>query len=231
MDVPRSIVQCLEDEIAVLERQTPVFDPTLSSSSVPDEQGSARQKVIASRDVRSMVGSVVPTDLAVTDVVSLVRMGLTPSLPLSTAAHSQLRRKRIGANEVMIPVLAGLPMSVVHGLVRKYVQMILPTYPFLYEPTVWEQLSKVQAQVKQACLDSPQQPKIQPDYDFLVIYLILAVSASLGLTDNPHRERCRRLSESLFREGIHHYASNALLRNDLAGIQTTLLILQYARNP
>lgn len=69
---------------------------------------------------------------------------------------------------------------------------------------------------------------LTPDYDFLILYLILAISVTLGSTKGGHESRCMSLSASLFQEGIKHFCSQMKIPSDLAGLQLNLLILLYA---
>lgn len=75
---------------------------------------------------------------------------------------------------------------------------------------------------------SPCSPLLVPDYDILILHLILAVSVTLGSAKGGHESRCMYLSASLFEEGIKHFSSQMQVPTDLAGLQLNLLILLYA---
>jgi hypothetical protein len=218
-------------------RQTTV-DATLRNA--------AKESVIGSGELQAMISATIPMGPSLTDVVQRIRMGLTPSLivsPSTTGIDLQspdptvaLGRQHREEEEVDASALDGIPRQIVYALVNKYVQRSLPVHPFLYEPTVWDQLNRVLRKLPQkeeseeeveAAQPSPT-PTVKIDYDFLVIYLILATSVVLGSATAGHAARCLAFSESLFREGIRHLSKITPYPSDMAGIQVTLLILQYA---
>lgn len=191
-----------------------------------------KERVIASAEIQSMINATIPAGPSLTDVVRRIRMGLTPSLVLSSEAKEQAQSKTPAQNrdsepEVDVSILASLPSHVVHTLVQKYVRRMLPVHPFLYEPTIWEQLDRVLLKIPRGEGESLPQT-VALDYDFLVIYLILSVSTTLGSAKVGQGARCLAFSEALFKEGIRHLSQNAAYPSDMAWIQVTLLILQYA---
>ncbi|OQU95407.1 Fungal specific transcription factor domain-containing protein isoform 3 [Cladophialophora immunda] len=196
-------------------------------------QDATKERVIASAEIQSMINATLPVGPSLTDVVRRVRMGLTPSLVLSSEAKEQAQIKTPAQNrdsepEVDVSILASLPSHVVHTLVRKYVQRMLPVHPFLYEPTIWEQLDRVLLKIPRAEGGESCSQTVRLDYDFLVIYLILSVSTTLGSAKVGQGARCMAFSEALFKEGIRHLSQTAAYPSDMAWIQVTLLILQYA---
>ncbi|OAP59996.1 hypothetical protein AYL99_04998 [Fonsecaea erecta] len=211
--------------------------PTPSTPSHHRRTSSTRdatkERVIASAEIQSMINATLPVGPSLTDVVRRVRMGLTPSLVLSPEAKEQALSKTPAQNrdsepETDVSTLASLPSHVVHTLVKKYVQRMLPVHPFLYEPTIWEQLDRVLLKIPRAEGIESCPQTVRLDYDFLVIYLILSVSATLGSAKVGQGARCMAFSEALFKEGIRHLSQNAAYPSDMAWIQVTLLILQYA---
>ncbi|KEY74757.1 hypothetical protein S7711_06659 [Stachybotrys chartarum IBT 7711] len=71
--------------------------------------------------------------------------------------------------------------------------------------------------------------QVLPSHDFLVVYLILAISVTLGSANNKtHEEHCMSLSMSLFEEGIQHFSSLSSFPSDIAWLQVILLLLLYA---
>lgn len=257
--VPRSLVQHLEEQIARLEGDlaawgyndaniiVPVSMSEAASNNVPDidtpssrhisDSASFRHEtegIIASTELQAMISATMPLGPCLTDVVRRVRMGLTPSLPSARDSQNKASiQSRHSDGEVDASILASMPSHIIRALVKKYVHRMLPTHPFLYEPTVWEQLDRVLCKIPQKPAApeigvSPWSPTIKFDYDFLVIYLILAVSATLGSATAGHAARCLALSESLFQEGIRHLSNPDPHPSDMAWIQVTLLILQYA---
>lgn len=265
--MPRSLVQHLEQEIARLEGElaalgcndahmasvlvTGMFEPASnngqnavcipSSGHISNSSAKLRdvtkESIIASAELQAMISATMPLGPSLTDVVRRVRMGLTPSLVLSSSVRDSKAKASIqtrhSEGEVDASVMASLPHHVIYALVKKYVQRMLPVHPFLYEPTVWEQLDRVLRKIPQKAAapetgGSQYSPLVKFDFDFLVIYLILAVSATLGSAEVGHAARCLAFSESLFKEGIRHLSNPAPFPSDMAWIQVTLLILQYA---
>lgn len=153
------------------------------------------------------------------------------------------------AGRVDFSLLLALPADVVRSLVKKYVNNALPALPILHETTVWEQVDRVLAKVSQMLQPAPGTvtkrmdgttedgangsgdgiSNLQEDHDCLVVYLILAISATLGGAAQGRQEaRCLAYSAALFNEGLQHLSSRAPFPDDLASLQVTLLILQYA---
>jgi hypothetical protein len=192
------------------------------------------EAVITSDEMQSMINATMPSGNCLTDMLSNVRMGLTPSYTASssTDANANTMRTTLNCRQdsedfVNISILVALPSHVITTLVKKYIERILPVYPFVGESGIWHHTKRAiekmseQTEISPGCF-------VRPDYDFLVLYLILAVSSTLGSASSKHEARCMGFSRSLFAEGIHHLSSKAPFPNDLAEIQSTLLILQYA---
>ncbi|RDW57599.1 hypothetical protein BP6252_13681 [Coleophoma cylindrospora] len=258
-EIPRSVIHFLEQEIATLEKELgddndgdneaslgllkPSSSETVDlSNALHNAKGSpptsrrdaVKEAIVASNELQKMIGATMPSGTCLTDMLSSVRMGLTPSYtPSSTVAadsapiQSSISTRKHDEDLLDLPILISLPSHVIHSLVKKYVQRVLPTYPFLHEPAIWEHVDRVIRKIPE------QQPgmvnsTVRPDYDFLVVYLILAISSTLGSANSGHEARCMAFSGSLFAEGIHHLSSKAPFPNNLAEVQSTLLILQYA---
>ncbi|CZR68185.1 uncharacterized protein PAC_18084 [Phialocephala subalpina] len=263
-EIPRSVVHFLEHEIARLEKELngdgPAKDVPQHSSPLPEtrldfEHGrrrtlpdvqlvqatlasegkdAMRRAIVGSVEIQSMIGATMPAGTCLTDMLSSVRMGLTPSytpssptIPEATPVQCSVTSKPEDQEFVDVSILVQLPGHVVNSLVKKYVQRILPIYPFLHEPSIWRHVERAvqklpAQQIGQTSL------LVRPDYDFLITYLILAISATLGSANSGHEARCMALSGSLFSEGVQHLSSKAPFPNDLAEIQSTLLIIQYA---
>lgn len=161
-------------------------------------------------------------------------MGLTPSHILYPSREGEIQKNEPsktcdGAEYVKASILASLPSHVVHTLVKRYIQYMLPYYPFLHKISLWKQLDRVLG-LRAQHSDSPElqeSAKAAPDYDFLVIYLVLSISATLG-AKNGHEARCMAFSQSLFAEGLQHFSNIARYPSEISWIQITLLLLQYA---
>ncbi|ETI24690.1 hypothetical protein G647_04059 [Cladophialophora carrionii CBS 160.54] len=232
--ISSSDTEIREQNVAV---EHAMSSPTSNTPSRHRRTSSSRdatkERVIASAEMQSMINATLPVGPSLTDVVRRVRMGLTPSLVLSPEAKEQAQSKTPAQNrdsepEADVSILASLPSHVVHTLVKKYVQRMLPVHPFLYEPTIWEQLDRVLLKIPRSEGGRSCPQTVRLDYDFLVIYLILSVSTTLGSAKVGHGARCMAFSEALFKEGIRHLSQNAAYPSDMAWIQVTLLILQYA---
>ncbi|KIW98096.1 uncharacterized protein Z519_01680 [Cladophialophora bantiana CBS 173.52] len=194
---------------------SPALNTALSHRRTSRTRDATKERVIASAEIQA------------------VRMGLTPSLVLSPEVKEQAQSKTPAQNrdsepEVDVSILASMPSHVVDTLVKKYVQRMLPVHLFLYEPTIWEQLGRVLLKIPRAEGGESCPQTVRLDYDVLVIYLILSVSTTLGSAKVGQGARCMAFSEALFKKGIRHLSQNAAYPSDMAWIQVTLLILQYA---
>jgi hypothetical protein len=261
-EILRSVVHFLEHEIATLETQlnrdglikgsespeifrgreendhariaaVPAFIEPHGYLEEPPRKDSMKEAILASNDLQLMIGATIPSGTCLTDMLSNVRMGLTPSYTPSSPAEaatspiqSSVNIRQNDEDMVEIPIFTSLPSHVIHTLVKKFIQRVLPIYPFLYEPSIWGHVERAM-QKRMAQLPGTSAGSVRPDYDFLVVYLILAISSTLGSANSGNEARCMAFSGSLFSEGIHHLSSKAPFPNDLAEIQATLLILQY----
>lgn len=190
-----------------------------------------------------MIYATLPQGPGLTDLVSRVRMGLTPSSAsavvqsvvsnditrsLGHQAVAAIQASKRGAIEDR--VLKNMPTEIIISLTQKFTLKVLPQYPFFHESALSKIMQRVLSTMQSQLLDSvsPQSSNLAPDYDFLILYVILAVSVTLGSAKGGHESRCMSLSASLFEEGIKHFSSNMHIPSDLAGLQLNLLILLYA---
>ncbi|KAF2661503.1 hypothetical protein K491DRAFT_415721 [Lophiostoma macrostomum CBS 122681] len=234
------------DEVEEFNQPRPLTSRTMSiheegTSPIPTVDR-LTQSIILSSPVQSMVSSTLPQGPGLTDLVSHVRMGLTPSSAsaiVQSSISNEVTRSLGHIASISIPVnktielrvLRSMPSDIVQSLAQKFVQQVLPQYPFFHEATLWSIISQVTEQLRRHHeLEnvSPSSTSLSPDYNFLIIYLILAISVTLGSTKGGHESRCIALSASLFEEGIKHLCSDMHIPSDLAGLQLNLLILLYA---
>lgn len=128
-------------------------------------------------------------------------------------------------------VLRSMPPEIVMSLTQKFSQKVLPQYPFFHESTLWNIMHRVLTVLQSQPMEgygTPGSTTLRPDYDFLILYIVLSVSVTLGSAKGGHESRCISLSASLFEEGIKHFSSQMHIPSDLAGLQLNLLILLYA---
>ncbi|OQU98977.1 Fungal specific transcription factor domain-containing protein [Cladophialophora immunda] len=200
------------------------------------------ESIKRSPELQEMVSATMPTGPTAMDLVGRVRMGLTPSFNL--AASGQATQSPGPASEVPVrsdgtalldcEATSILPRHVIHALINRYVQRLLPRAPFIAEDVLWKQAENVMATLDPHSDESTSKSsrRIKPSYDHLVVCTVLAISATLGCSYSAHESRCMAFSEILFNEGIQHMRNEAIFPDDLAAIQATLLILQYAEiNP
>lgn len=194
-----------------------------------------RNRILSSDSLQSIVRSTMPTEPRFADLLPRIRMGLTPSFVLSSSARndghrgSTVVRPAETEMDTDFTLLLAIPPDVVRSLVKKYIQHSLTRWPVLYEPRVWEQVDTVLDKVRTMLHTNTKRTHFnEVHYDFLVIYLILAISATLGAVQSGHEARCMAYSAALFKEGVQHLSSKAPFPDDLAGVQALLLILQYA---
>jgi len=260
-EVPRSIVRHLEFEITQLETelaksghldtfhgadillglQTPLtdsYDPTTIqhtvnpisiSSQIP--QDPLMQSIMTSRELTMMISATFPNGCGLTDLLSRVRMGLTPSSTTTLIQVNSLQRASVSPKAINTPnaistvVLSSMPADIIQDLIKKYVSKLLPQYPFLDEPAIWKHLEAVKTNLG---LPSVNRQSVAPSIDFLIVYLLLAISITLGSAKGGHESRCMAFSSSLFEEGIQHLTSHMHVPSDIASLQVNLLVLLYA---
>lgn len=267
-NIPRSIVQHLESEIAKIEGELarnghldelnasdilagmpshdgvplenqvvpiPDFNKLDESPQIvppPDlspilPRDTVRDDIMSCGELQNMIFAVLPTRAGITDLIARIRMSLTPSTALASTTPKESRRKSISrpTHEVSCAMLRSIPTNILRSLIKKYMTKVYPIFPVLHAPTLWKQLESV-VQTLQSLPDRHR--AVSPSYDFLIIYLMLSVSATLGSAKTGHEAKHMVFSGSLFEEGIQHLSEKANIPSDLAGIQVTLLVLQYA---
>ncbi|KAJ9657568.1 hypothetical protein H2198_004214 [Neophaeococcomyces mojaviensis] len=274
-NIPRSIVQHLEAEIAKIEGElarnghleelnasdilagmpthngAPFTDhvnpipeltkhdtnvdlpPQSANSLISDEEkhDPIRQEIMNCKEIQAMIYAILAPGPGMTDLVARVRMSLTPSTALTKATNSpkESRRKsslsRPSAYEISCVMLKSIPINIIKSLMKKYMTRVYPIFPVIHAPSLWQQLDNV---LKTLHALPPSHRSVPPSFDFLIVYLILSVSATLGSAKTGHEQKHMIFSGSLFEEGIQHFSDKAKIPSDLAGIQITLLVLQYA---
>jgi hypothetical protein len=261
VEIPRSIVRHLEFEVAQLETelakgghldtfhgadillglQTPLTDgyepvaiqhavnPVSISSQTPYDP--LMESIMTSRELTMMISATFPNGCGLTDLLSRVRMGLTPS---STTTRTQVNgphRASVSPKAISTPnaigtvVISSMPAEIIQDLIKKYVSKVLPSYPFLDEPAIWRHLDVVKTTLG---FPNNNSQSVAPSIDFLIVYLLLAISITLGSAKGGHESRCMAFSSSLFEEGIQHLTSYMHVPSDIASLQVNLLVLLYA---
>ncbi|KAH8676221.1 fungal-specific transcription factor domain-containing protein [Xylariales sp. PMI_506] len=209
-----------------------VAKPSAGQPTEP-EMG-VREFILFSKPIQTMISATLPCGSGATDLLSKVRMGMTPSTArvgqgnaISSAVNPKPSK---GSSFLSAQVLRNVPADIVQRLLRKYLSTIHPENPFLDPNVLWQQFDRVSAvlgwqSVEENLVDHPI--FVLPDYDFLVVYLVLAISITLGSARGGHEARHMSLSASLFEEGIQHLYSLVVFPSDIAWLQTTLLVLLY----
>jgi hypothetical protein len=199
-----------------------------------EEQDPLMALIMDSQELTSMISATLPNTFVLTNLFSHIHIGLTPSSTTTTNAVLNLteqHRSSVSPKPVTIHaqiemcVLSSMPAEIIRGLVEKYIHKVVPQYPFLGEVEIWQHLHSVTR-----ILESAEEPlqSITPSIDFLIIYLVLAISITLGSAKGGHESRCISFSGSLFEEGIQHLTSQANIPSDLVSLQINLLVLLYA---
>ena len=220
------------------------------------EAAARRASIIGSNSLQSIISATLPYEVgAAAGLLSKVRMGLTPStakvrergstnmnggrrLGSATSAAKHKSSSAPGGHRLQAAILRSMPWDIVLRLMRKYLTTIQPDNPFLVAATVEQQFQNVchtlqQTQATQMQGQSPESvaalQSLAPSHDFLVVYLVLAISVTLGSAhEDGYEERCAALSISLFEEGIQHLYGLPVFPSELAWLQTILLVLLYA---
>ncbi|KIW91368.1 uncharacterized protein Z519_08264 [Cladophialophora bantiana CBS 173.52] len=186
-----------------------------------------RDEVMSCGELQAMIFAILPTGPGITDLISRVRMSLTPSTAIASGSPREARRKSISrsSHEVSCTMLKSIPTPILRSLIKKYMTRVYPIYPVLHAPSLWQQLERV---IKTLHELPEKHRAVPPSFDFLIIYLMLSISATLGSAKTGHEAKHMVFSGSLFEEGIQHLSDKAKIPSDLAGIQVTLMVLQYA---
>ncbi|KAK5283805.1 hypothetical protein LTS13_000390 [Exophiala xenobiotica] len=266
-NIPRSIVQHLEAEIAKVESELarnghleelnasdilagmptndgipleenglsilhlPKLDDTTKlpvepppSTTVND---TSRNEIMSCGEIQAMIFAILPTGPGITDLIARVRMSLTPSTAIASGSPREARRKSFSRanNEVSCAMLKSIPTPIVRSLIKKYMTRVYPIFPVLHAPSLWQQLDRVVRTLQEL---PDRHRSVAPSFDFLIVYLMLSTSATLGSARTGHETKHMVFSSSLFEEGIQHLSDKANIPSDLAGIQVTLMVLQYA---
>ena len=214
-------------ELPKLETTPNLSAPSDTSPVFPKERDIGREEAMNCEELQAAVFAVIPSGPGITDLIARIRMSLTPSTAIASGSPKEARRKSFSraTPEVSCVMLKSIPTNIIRSLIKKYMSKVYPIYPILHAPTLWQQLDNV----VRALQDLPDRHRaVTPSYDFLVIYLLLSVSATLGSAKTGHEAKHMVFSGSLFEEGIQHLSASAKMPSDLAGIQVTLLVLQYA---
>lgn len=215
-------------ELSRVEEDVPPLSAISDSSTfMAPERDSGREQAMNCDELQAAIFAILPSGPGITDLIARVRMSLTPSTAMASDSPKEARRKSFSraSNEVSCVMLKSIPTNILRSLIKKYMTKVYPIYPVLHAPTLWSQLDSVIRTLQ----DLPDRHRgIAPSYDFLIIYLMLSISATLGSAKTGHEAKHMVFSGSLFEEGIQHLSSDAQIPSDLAGIQATLLVLQYA---
>ena len=188
-------------------------------------------------DLQSVVHSVLPRD---NSMIARIRLGFSPS---TTKSSSRTSSNHVGTQAVCVSpkpspmngqlratLLFSLPVEIIQGLVKKYATTITPQFSFMLESefTIYLQTVLNTCQARQTSLDGEESSNVEPSVDFLIIYLILAISITIGSVKGGHEVRCMSLSTSLFQEGIQHLSDALKMPSDLVSLRVNLLVLLYA---
>lgn len=123
---------------------------------------------------------------------------------------------------ISVKNLAAIPPRIVRTLVQVFVEKIHSLLPLVHEPTLWHQVRRVLRLVHDDGITT-----IAPDYDFLIVHIVLAISASLGSASSGHGPQRMAFSESLFQDGVKHLSQPAVFPSEMSELQSILLILHY----
>ena len=192
-----------------------------------------RTSILSSKSLQAIVSATLPYGSGATDLLSRVRMGMTPSSArVGQRSRTTTLNPKANKGSILLNAntLRSIPVDIVQRLMRKYLNTIQPDNPFLVASTVVQQFqSVVEILGWQAQAQSPgaEPLPVIASHDFLIVYLVLAISVTLG-SANGHEERCMALSVQLFEEGIQHLYSLPTFPSDITWLQTILLVLLYA---
>ncbi|EXJ82990.1 hypothetical protein A1O3_06807 [Capronia epimyces CBS 606.96] len=188
----------------------------------------ARTRARQCSSVQKIIQSMTPEQATACKIPSNT-MGLTSSRVFASSGsrNDGGRGPSSAAAEVtqgLISVknLAAMPPRIVRTLVQVFVEKIHSLVTMVYEPTLWNQVRRVLRLIHDDGVTS-----IAPDYDFLIVHIVLAISASLGSASSGHGPQRMAFSESLFQDGIKHMSNPAVFPSEMSELESILLTLHY----
>lgn len=196
---------------------------------------------MASSEIQSMIAATMSCS-GVDTVISKICIGLAPSsvknsvgpatYNVETQHNSLSPRAASSSVHLSTRILANIPLKILDGLIEKYARTIVPQFPFMLGSEVKlhasHMLEVLQAHRQAVVEGNPESVWVKPSWDFLIIYLVLAISINIGSVKGGHEARCMSFSASLFEEGLQHMSGCVQTPTDLAALQVNLLILLYA---
>lgn len=198
--------------------------------------------IMSSSELQSMIVATTANPSETDNVISKVRMGLTPSSTKnstgSAARAFETQRSSVSPKPASLfagistKILSSIPPDILKALVGKYSRTIVPQFSFLLGSEVNDHLGRMLVALdahRQAVVEGHDGIAfVEPSLDFLIIYLVLAISINIASAKGGHEARCMSFSASLFEEGLQHLTGPIQLTSDMAGLQVNLLILLYA---
>lgn len=208
---------------------TPVSALHADSFPIPTRlstQDQTRRHIRGSASSLRIISATFPLHSSIPDITRM-RLALTPSQVSQLGnRHGELSsssvmaiKQHVGLN---IKNIKSIPPSIVQTLVNAYIRTMHILQVFVEVNALLEQVDHVLK-----VLHTDLRSEVQPDYDFLIVHLVLAISVSLGSATSGHGHRRMLFSEALFREGIQHLSTRSIFKSEIAELQATLLILQY----
>lgn len=260
------------DEERQIVREEPIDDGAIVFEAVPanvdvssqasqslsqqqDRNPDVRAAILSGKPLQAIVSATLPNDSGAKDLLSRVRMGMTPSAaqlsdggraPVAAISSTSARANKGIARNMLLGAhnLRSIPTDIIQRLMKKYLSTIQRDSPFLVAAVVTQQFQRVlevlewqshaqQQQQEQQTGELEQEENaelmsVMASHDFLVVYLVLAISVTLGSANNGHEERYMALSTALFEEGIQHLYSLKSFPSEIAWLQIILLVLLYA---
>ncbi|KAL2398516.1 hypothetical protein ABEF93_000761 [Exophiala dermatitidis] len=207
--------------------QTRTHDMQFTSSRSAD---AARFQARQCPSLRKMISSMTP-DRSAACQIPRNTMGLTSSRVFASSANATRNDSNEGATAkasgttqgfISVRNLAAIPPRIVRTLIQVFVEKVHSLLPMVHEPTLWRQVDRVLGMVHDQGV-----PSVAPDYDFLIVHIVLAISASLGSASSGHGQQRMAFSESLFQDGARHLDDPAVFPSEMSELQTILLILHY----
>ncbi|KIX03044.1 uncharacterized protein Z518_06594 [Rhinocladiella mackenziei CBS 650.93] len=245
-DVPRSITQFLRDDIRRIETKlsqdyaihgqttNPRNDERSEQSSLTPRnletrhpsQLLARAKQCSS--IAKIIGSTTPSPGSKADIPRNM-MGLTSSRVFASNGlqNGTLEGMSAAANDqtpglISVKNLGVIPPRIVRTLVKVFIEKVHSLLPMVYEPTLWTQVRRILRVIHDDKLT-----RVPPDFDFLIVHVVLAISVSLGSASSGHGPQRMAFSETLFQDGVKHLSSPSIFPTEMSELQATLLILHY----
>jgi hypothetical protein len=178
--------------------------------------------------IRKISASMIPDRGSKTDIPRhLISLTSSRVLAASTTGaegggQRSARSDDDGPRLVSVKTLSVIPPNVIMTLIRVFIEKQHSLNPILHAQTLLAQVRRVLI-----TMHEKKEVNVEPNYDFLIVQIVLAISVSLGSAISGHGPQRMAFSEILFWDGIKHLSDSEIFPSETAELQFVLLSLNY----